>query len=113
MLKQALVLSAIASALPLAFSTSAQAQSSQCVPLQVVGADQTEINKTVSTAAAGIIPGIRTNWDTDWAVPGGEDFSQFRANIVSEAGGDAVDVDMYLKYSDQTVEHVYHAEGVA
>lgn len=90
-----------------------QLAQTQCVPLQVVGSDQTEVTKTVTSVAANLLPGARTNWDTDWAVPGGQPFSQFRATIVSEAGGAGLDIDMYLKYSDQTAERVYQAQGTA
>lgn len=98
--------------LPLLLQFPASAQG-QCVPLQVVGSDQTEITKTVTSVAANLLPGARTNWDTDWAVPGGQAFSQFRATVVSDAGGEALDIDLYLKFSDQSSERVYHGEGVA
>jgi hypothetical protein len=81
-------------------------QAQQCTPLQVVGTDQTSITKTVSPAAPIALPGIRTNWNTDWVVPGDGDYDQFQARITTETGVEDLNVDMYLKYPDQTSDQV-------
>jgi hypothetical protein len=111
MLKHTLALAFGMSGLAAVASQSVQAQQ-QCTPLQVVGTNQTSITKTVSEAAPIVLPGIRTNWNTDWAVPGGEDFNQFQARIVSEEGGNGLNIDMYLKYPDQTSDETYNQNTV-
>lgn len=92
--------------------TAAVSRAQQCTPLQVVGSSQTSITKTVSPAAPIALPGIRTNWNTDWAVPGDIDYNQFRARITSDEGGDDLNVDLYLKYPDQTADQVYNGGQV-
>jgi hypothetical protein len=106
MIKQALALSLVTAGLTTATASTSQAQ--QCTPLQVVGTNQTSITKTVSPAAPIALPGIRTNWNTDWVVPGDMDYDQFQARITTETGVEDLNVDMYLKYPDQTSDLVYN-----
>lgn len=110
MIKRTLAIAlSTAGLMALAPSTS---QAQQCVPLQVVGTNQTSITKTVSPAAPLAIPGIRTNWNTDWVVPGDMTYDQFQARITTETGVEDLNVDMYLKYPDQTSDLVYNPEEV-
>jgi hypothetical protein len=106
MLKQTLAVTLATAGLTTLVSPTAQAQ--QCTPLQVVGTNQTSITKTVSPAAAIALPGIRTNWNTDWVVPGDAGYEQFQARITTEEGVEDLNVDMYLKYPDQTADQVFN-----
>ena len=89
-------------------------QAETCTPLPLVGGQGSQVSKTVSQPN---IPGpygiklARNNWNTDWAVPGGQQFAHFVATIVSANGG-TFDIKMYLKYSDQTTGEFYNTDGV-
>jgi hypothetical protein len=104
MMKRTLAVTLSTAGLMALASSTGQAQ--QCTPLQVVGTNQTSITKTVSPAAPIALPGIRTNWNTDWVVPGDMDYDQFQARITTETGVEDLNVDMYLKYPDQTSDLV-------
>jgi hypothetical protein len=70
----------------------------------VVGGGQTEVTKTVS------VPGFlvnTTNWNTDWAIPGGSVFSSYVGTVVSADGGSGLDITMNFKYSDGSSEQAY------
>lgn len=82
-----------------------------CQPLAVVGGEGSEVVKEISPPAVPFVPFIpfaktRNNWNTDWAVPGGAQFREFIATITAEEGG-KFDIEMYLKYSDQTADLFY------
>jgi hypothetical protein len=104
MIKQTLAIALASVGLTALAASTGQAQ--QCTPLQVVGTNQTSITKTVSPAASIALPGIRTNWKTDWVVPGDADYDQFQARITTETEVANLNVDMYLKYPDQTSDLV-------
>jgi hypothetical protein len=114
MLKSSLPLAVAASGvLALTYQTSGQAQ--QCTPLEVVGSNETSITKTVDVpeGLASLLPGVSTNWDTDWIVPSNANYSQYQAYIVSEDGGTGLDIDFYLKYADQTADRAYSAQSTS
>lgn len=84
-----------------------------CTPLSLVGGEGSEVTKTVSGPTLPGPFGIkikRNNWNTDWAVPGGRKFRRFVATIVAENGG-TFDIQMFLKYSDQTAEEFFNQNG--
>ena len=83
----------------LGLGTPASAQT--CTPLDVVGAQGTEVTKTVS------LPGllfIDSNWDTDFSVSGA--YSYFVVNFLSDSGT-SYDIDVFLKYPDDSVDSAY------
>ena len=88
-------------AMNLAMGSPAQAQS--CRSFEDVGGGGTEVTKTVSTF--GVLF-IRSNWHTDFAVPGGGNFQYFVATILP-IEGDTYDIDVNLKYSDDTVDQAF------
>lgn len=81
----------------------APAQADSCVPLRVVGGEGTQVRKEVSVP--GTI-GSRSNWNTDFEVPGGTYFSRYQVNIWSVKDND-YDVKVFLKYSDDTADNSY------
>lgn len=97
----AAVLGMTTAALGLGISSSAQAQT--CRALEDVGGGGVEVTKTVSTF--GVLF-IRSNWHTDFAVPGGGNFQYFVATILPQEGT-TYDIDMNLKYSDDTTDEVF------
>lgn len=80
-----------------------------CTPLNVIGGKGgTEVKKTISP------PGLlvsRNNWNTDFAVPGGVNFSKYTVTIVADDTAD-YNIEVYLKYSDKTSEQVYKNKAV-
>ena len=78
-------------------------QAQTCRSLEDVGSGETEVTKTVSTF--GVLF-IRSNWHTDFAVPGGNNFRYFVATILP-LEGDTYDIDVNLKYSDDSVDQSY------
>ncbi len=90
-----------ATTMSLGLGSSAYAQT--CQSLEDVGSGETEVTKTVSTF--GLLF-IRSNWHTDFAVPGGTDFSYFVATILP-IEGDTYDIDVNLKYSDNSIDQAY------
>ncbi|NET33201.1 MAG: hypothetical protein F6K19_14475 [Cyanothece sp. SIO1E1] len=113
MLYRAVVLGIVAALL----SASLPARSQQnCVALPVVGGEGTEVEKTPSAPNIPIpipLPGpiglgaaIRHNWNTDWAVPGGELFKTFVVTLVPGETDD-YNIEVYLKYPDETSDKVY------
>jgi hypothetical protein len=74
-----------------------------CTPLQVVGSQQTEVEKEVSIPSTGI---SRSNWNTDFVVPRNSGFDRYTAAILSRVEGQ-YQVSMSLKYTDKTVDTVY------
>ncbi|MEO0768410.1 MAG: hypothetical protein AAFY72_03100 [Cyanobacteria bacterium J06649_4] len=78
------------------------AKAQTCVPLAIVGSEETEVTKTVS------LPGllfINSNWDTDFVVD--SPYNYFVVNFESQ-GGNPYDIDVFLKYPDDSVDSSYH-----
>lgn len=74
-----------------------------CEYLNVVGAEGTEVTKTVS------LPGllfINSNWDTDFVLNEGASYNYFVVNFLSESGT-SYDIDVFLKYPDDSVDASY------
>lgn len=82
-----------------------------CTPIPLVGKPQT--NEITKTVAQPTIPGpfgvkiTRNNWNTDWAVSSGSNFTRYVATITSRDGG-TFDVRFFLKYSDQTEDEFFN-----
>lgn len=96
------------------FGLNLPVQAETCTPIPLVGGQGSEVTKTVSQPT---IPGpfgvkiTRNNWNTDWAVPGGQNFRRFIVTITSNDGG-PFDVKMFLKYSDQTADEFYNNSAI-
>lgn len=108
--------------LPIAFLTlisllpgpNLPARAETCIPIPLVGGQGNTINKTVSQPTIPSPLGIditRNNWNTDWAVPSDRKFNRFIATIAAPNGG-SFDIQMYLKYSDQTTGQFFNQQGV-
>ncbi|NER28075.1 MAG: hypothetical protein F6J89_10685 [Symploca sp. SIO1C4] len=103
-----------ATLLSLALSVKAQPN---CTPLNVVGGEGTEVKKTSSPPTIPVpLPGpfstsIRHNWNTDWAVPGGQVFQKFVVTIVPHETGN-YNIEVYLKYPDETADEIYDQNDV-
>jgi hypothetical protein len=94
------LLSSLASNSPIAAQTSPQS----CIPLQVVGGNATQVQKKVS------LPGAiasRSNWNTDFVVPGNQTFQRYVATI-EPLNRAKYSVQMFLKYSNGTADQVYN-----
>lgn len=75
-----------------------------CTRLGVVeGKGTVTIQKKVSVPGT---PTSRSNWNTDFAVPGGTRFTRYVATIVPINGG-KYKLQMNLKYSNKTADKVY------
>ena len=85
------------------------ASAQTCQSLEDVGSGETEVTKTVSTF--GVLF-VRSNWHTDFAVPGGTNFRYFVATILP-IDGDNYDIDVNLKYSDDTIDQAYTVRSSA
>lgn len=114
MIKPAAFFGILASILSLNLSVQAET----CVPIIVVGNQANSVTKSVSPPAIPAGPlgmmGIdvtTNNWNTDWAIPGDVKFRRFVATITSNDGG-PFDIQMYLKYSDQTASEFFNEQGV-
>jgi hypothetical protein len=100
--------------LPVKTIAPAIAQSS-CAPLQVVGGEGSEVSKEVSPPTVPIpLPGpastsLRSNWNTDWAVPGGQSFRSYIVTLTPQTTAE-YNIRMYLKYADDTADKFY-SEG--
>ena len=81
-----------------------QAQTT-CAPLSIVGSNQTEIEKKVSPPSFLF---TQTNWNTDFVVPSESRFDRFIARVTSFEGS-TYNIDVNLKYSDDTVDQAYSA----
>lgn len=109
-----------------------------CIFLRAVGGGQTEVTKTVSIPSFLI---NSTNWNTDWAIPGGDAFDTYIVTIaLTEAPADPedtvettrdtpgaeaadaaaeigpapvppVDISMSFKYSDGSAERAFTGNG--
>ena len=74
-----------------------------CTPLTVAESTLTEVEKTVSPIGFLVTD---TNWNTDFVVPSGATFSHYVATITA-LEGTTYDIDVNLKYSDNTVDQAY------
>ena len=96
-------------AMGLAMNPSTQAQT--CRSLEDLGGGGAEITKSVSLPplGVGLFP-IRSNWHTDFVVPGGNNFQYFVATILPIDSA-RYDIDVNLKYSDDTLDQAYTARN--
>ena len=90
-------------------SLSLPSKAESCIPLSLIGGKGHVVEKTVTIPA---IPGIFAhNWNTDWSIPNHSKFRNYKAVVVSDAGG-VFDVKMYLKYSDETADPFYEQSNL-
>ncbi|MEO0867704.1 MAG: hypothetical protein AAFY17_04490, partial [Cyanobacteria bacterium J06642_11] len=81
-------------------------------PLPLVGGEGSEVEKTPRNPplpVPGPIPGlrIRDNFNTDWEIPGGTAYEKFIVVVVPEESDD-YDVEMSLKYGDDSRDRIYN-----
>ncbi|MGD1854149.1 MAG: hypothetical protein ACFB2W_07840 [Leptolyngbyaceae cyanobacterium] len=81
-------------------------------PLPLVGGEGSEVEKTPQNPplpVPGPIPGlsIRDNFNTDWEVPAGTVYDQFTVVVIPEESDD-YDVEISLKYGDDTSDRLYN-----
>lgn len=97
------------------FSSSFQdAEAQSCNPLPLVGGEGSEVSKKVSQPNVPGPFGVQiagNNWNTDWAIPGNKRYKRFVVTVTSEEGT-ALDLKMYLKYSDQTSDEFYNQKEI-
>lgn len=79
------------------------ASAQMCEPLEVIDGEGAEVTKTVSLPGALLID---TNWNTDFAVSSDASYDYFLVNFLAE-NGESYDVDVHLKYPDESVDTVY------
>lgn len=78
-----------------------------CELLEVIGSGDTEVTKTVSLPGTFLLD---TNWNTDFLVDGNQSYRYFVVNFLSESG-ESYDIDVHLKYSDDSVDTAYSIRG--
>ncbi|ASC73903.1 hypothetical protein XM38_048770 [Halomicronema hongdechloris C2206] len=88
--------------------SAAPAVAQSCTPLSVVGGEGAEVEKTVSPPSF-LVTG--NNWNTDFSVPSDTRFSRFIVNFVSQ-DGTVYDVDVNLKYSNDSVDTPYSVDSL-
>jgi hypothetical protein len=87
--------------LPSSPASSAPQSVPVCTPLKVVGGIGTSVTKAVSPPAPGLFS--RNNWNTDFTVPNGANFSKYIANLNAlSSTGRNFKVQMNLKYPNGT-----------
>ncbi|PZO38447.1 MAG: hypothetical protein DCF19_16105 [Pseudanabaena frigida] len=91
----------------LSFVSSAQAET--CTALNVIGATGTSVKKTVSPFSTLV---TNNNWNTDFAVPSDRSFNRYVATIIPENNAN-FDVELNLKYSDNSSSRAYKKDNVA
>ncbi|MEO0538854.1 MAG: hypothetical protein AAF215_33970 [Cyanobacteria bacterium P01_A01_bin.123] len=101
----AMVMAAIAT---VSFIPTSKAQAQSCVPLGVVEGESTEVTKVVSPPGLFV---LQSNWNTDFIVPSNGNFTEFVATVVS-TDGTIYDIDVNLKYSDNTVDMPYSRRSI-
>lgn len=79
----------------------------RCISFRPIGASGYEVRKTVSSA--GVTPGVRNNWDTDFVVPGGVRFTRYIATITSELPAN-YNIIQNFKYGDRTSRQVFRRD---
>jgi hypothetical protein len=75
-----------------------------CTPLKVVEGSGTTVQKKVSIPGT---PTSRSNWNTDFMVPGGQSFRRYVATMLPLNGGE-YNIQMSLKYPNNTADRIYN-----
>ncbi|NJO40087.1 MAG: hypothetical protein HC769_13215 [Cyanobacteria bacterium CRU_2_1] len=118
-----IVAAMLGASLPIQTPISAQAQTAEltCVPLPLVGGEGSEVTKEISPPTLPIpIPApvpvptqeLRNNWNTDWLVPRDRVFQEFIVTVVPH-NTENYNIEMYLKYPDDTADQFYDESRVA
>lgn len=93
------------------FHTHAMVKAAEtCVSFRALGSPGYEVRKTVSSS--GVTPGVRNNWDTDFIVPGGTNFTRYITTITSEVPAN-YNIIINFRHSDKTSEQVFRRDGAA
>jgi hypothetical protein len=80
-----------------------------CVPFKVVGGEGNSVSKQVSQPNMTKL--LRSNWDTDFAVPTRQSFKRFMVTLKSESSAKApFKVQINLKYNDKTVDNAFDSK---
>ncbi len=87
--------------------TPAKAQA-VCTPLRAVGGSGTRVRKRVSPAGTLV---TSNNWNTDFAVPGGNAFRRYTVTVAPENDGQ-YSIHAYLKYGNDTADQFYNQDNV-
>jgi hypothetical protein len=74
-----------------------------CTPLQAVGTNRTQVQKSVSPPSTGA---TRSNWNTDFAIPTGLGYRSYAVTVLPRNGGE-YRVQAFLKYSNNTADKVF------
>lgn len=89
----------------IAFTSTNSSSAQVCIPLKVVGAEGTEVSKTISTPDMLL---VKNNWNTDFVVPQPNFSEQYIATITSRSQKIAnLDIKMFLKYSNGSYDNVF------
>lgn len=82
----------------------------EAIPLGAVGEEGNEVAKEISAPSIPLgVATIRSNWNTDWAVPGGEYFEEFVVALIPETTG-RFKLETSLRYGDGTEDEVFEPE---
>jgi len=87
-------------------NTDSPTEAQSCQPLKAIGGSATKVRKTVSPPGTNTAP---NNWNTDFVIPSNEKYERYVVTFVAENGG-AYEVEMYLKYNDETSDRFYSAK---
>lgn len=104
-----ITLSASLPAILLSMSAPSVSAQGRCTPLKVVGGSGVEVRKKISQPIS--VPGVNTNYNTDFIVPDGADYSSYVATITAENAAH-YSISMYLKYNNNTSREVYNSKDV-
>lgn len=81
----------------------------RCTPLKVVGGSGFQVRKKISQPIA--VPGVNTNYNTDFIVPDQAVFTRYVATITAENAA-TYNITMFLKYNNNTAKQVYNGKDV-
>jgi hypothetical protein len=84
-------------------STVSAANARTCVPLKVVGGSGTQVEKKITPGGTLL---TNDNWNTDFAVPSGNNFNRYVAAITPKDTAN-YSIKFFLKYSNNTVDKYY------
>ena len=86
-----------------------KALAASCFPLNVVDGRGSVVEKNVSPPSTGI---TKDNWNTDFAVSGKTKYQDYIVDITPVKSGN-YDVELYLKYSDNTTDNFYKKSNIS
>jgi len=90
----------------LVFAPAAKAET--CRALNVIGAQGTQVTKTVSPLGTLV---TNDNWNTDFSVPGGRVYNRYVATIIPKNNAN-YDAKLNLKYSNNTSDEFFNKSNI-